>query len=139
MKLRQFWITRVEAAWEERSIIWLSGVRRVGKTSLCQSLHNVEYFDCELPSVRRQLEEVELFLKNNIGKRIILDEIHRLTNPSEILKIAADHFPSIKIIATGSSTLGASTKFGDALTGRKTELWLTPMLLLSPNYLGIKT
>jgi predicted AAA+ superfamily ATPase len=41
------------------------------------------------------------------GKRLILDEIHRLDNPSEILKIAADHYPEVKIIATGSSTLGA--------------------------------
>jgi len=43
------------------------------------------------------------------------------------VKIAADHFPSTKIIATGSSTLGASSKFRDPLTGRKIEIWLTPM------------
>ena len=36
-------------AWKERSVIWLSGVRRAGKTVLCQSLPDVEYFDCELP------------------------------------------------------------------------------------------
>jgi hypothetical protein len=43
------------------------------------------------------------------------------------LKIAADHFLKTKILATGSSTLGASTKFRDTLAGRKEELWLTPM------------
>ena len=59
----------------------------------------------------------------------MLDEVHRLDNPSEILKIAADHYPTVKIIATGSSTLSASKKFKDTLAGRKTELWLTPMLL----------
>jgi predicted AAA+ superfamily ATPase len=32
-------------------------------------------------------------------------------------------------IATGSSTLGASAKFKDTLTGSKKELWLTPLLL----------
>jgi predicted AAA+ superfamily ATPase len=57
-----------------------------------------------------------------------MDEVHRLANPSEILKIAADHFPKIKIVATGSSTLGASAKFKDTLAGRKYELWLTPMI-----------
>jgi len=46
------------------------------------------------------------------------------------VKIAADHFPSTKIIATGSSTLGASSKFRDTLTGRKIEIWLTPMNLI---------
>ena len=55
----------------------------------------------------------------------MLDEIHRLPNPSEMLKIAADHYPRTRVIATGSSTLGASTKFRDTLAGRKRDLWLT--------------
>ena len=59
----------------------------------------------------------------------MLDEIHRLQNPSELLKIAADHYPRTHIIATGSSTLGASKKFRDTLAGRKRDLWLTPMCL----------
>jgi len=133
---RKIWQNLIEEAWQYRSIIWLSGVRRAGKTSLCKSLDNTSYYDCELPSIRRQFEDVELFLKNNDEKRLILDEIHRLPNPSEILKIAADHFPKIKIIATGSSTLGASSKFWDTLTGRKTELWLTPMLLAESKLFG---
>jgi len=57
-----------------------------------------------------------------------LDEIHRLPNPSELLKIASDHYSDVKIIATGSSTLGASAKFRDTLAGRKEEIWLTPMI-----------
>ncbi|MDD5544335.1 MAG: ATPase, partial [Acidobacteriia bacterium] len=43
------------------------------------------------------------------------------------MKIAADHFKTIKVIATGSSTLSAKQKFRDTLTGRKTELLLTPL------------
>ncbi len=61
-------------------------------------------------------------------KRVVLDEIPRLPNPSELLKIAADHFPDRCILATGSSTLGASSRFRDTLAGRKSELWLTPMI-----------
>ena len=57
----------------------------------------------------------------------VLDEIHRLPNPSELLKIAADHYPDIRILSTGSSTLGASARFRDTLAGRKQEVWLTPM------------
>ncbi len=105
------------------------GLRRVGKTSLCKSLDNTEYFDCERPRVRQLLEDPEGFLQSQKGKRIVFDEIHRLENPSEILKLAADHYPEVKIIATGSSTLGASAKFKDTLTGRKREIWLTPLLL----------
>lgn len=128
MVRRQFWIKQVEEAWRDRSVIWLSGVRRVGKTFLCRSLPRVAYFDCELPRVRRELQDPEAFLAGVVGKRVVLDEIHRLQRPTELLKIAADHFPAVRIIATGSSTLGATTKFRDTLAGRKRDLWLTPMI-----------
>ena len=128
MKTRTYWLTRIESAWETRSVIWLYGVRRVGKTVLCQSLDEVEYLDCELPRVRRVLEDPEAFLDSAGGKRVVLDEVQRLPNPSELLKIAADHYPKVQLIATGSSTLQASAKFRDSLTGRKAELWLTPMM-----------
>jgi predicted AAA+ superfamily ATPase len=103
-------------------------VRRVGKTCIVRSLPEIEYFDCELPGVRRQLSDPEGFLGRLRGRRAALDEIHRLPNPSEFLKIAADHFPDVRVIATGSSTLQASTKFSDTLTGRKADIWLTPMV-----------
>lgn len=129
MVKRQFWIKKIEDAWKRRSIIWLAGVRRVGKTVLSQSIPDTEYFDCELPRVRRIMEDPQAFFDNVKNKKIVLDEIHRLKNPSELLKIAADHYPKIKIIATGSSTLGISTKFKDTLAGRKVELLLTPMII----------
>jgi predicted AAA+ superfamily ATPase len=72
----------------------------------------------------------ESFLDSLRGKRIVLDEIHRLQNPSELLKIAADYHSRTHIVAIGSSTLGASRKFRDTLAGRKRDLWLAPMCLL---------
>jgi predicted AAA+ superfamily ATPase len=128
MVRRQFWIERIQQAWQRRSVLWLAGVRRVGKTVLSQSVPEVEYFDCELPRVRASMEDPQAFLAGLKGRRVVLDEIHRLGNPSELLKIAADYYPKTKIIATGSSTLGASAKFKDTLAGRKTELWLTPLM-----------
>jgi len=132
MVQRTFWLKLLESAWERKSIVWLAGVRRVGKTCLCQSIPNIEYFDCELPRIRRSMEDPESFWAGLKGKRVILDEIHRLSNPSEILKIAADHFPSIKVIATGSSTLQASTRFRDTLAGRKVEVEFMSLFPLSP-------
>jgi predicted AAA+ superfamily ATPase len=125
---RQYWLKLIEESWKKRSILWLSGVRRVGKTCLCKSLPGIEYFDCELPRTRREMEDPEAFLETLGTKRIVIDEIHRLGNPSELLKIASDHFPNLKIIATGSSSLGASSKFRDTLTGRKFEIWLSPLI-----------
>jgi len=127
MVQRKNWEKRVEQAWLERSVVWLAGVRRVGKTCLCQSLKNVVYHDCELPRIRRTMKDPEAFLDDLRGQRVVLDEIHRLANASELLKIAADHYSDVRIVATGSSTLGASVKFKDTLAGRKRDLWLTPM------------
>ena len=128
MVKRNFWINQINSLWKERTLIWLTGVRRAGKTYLCQALEKVEYFDCELPKTRKLMSDPEAFLEKLKNKRIVLDEIHRLDNPSELLKIATDHFNSIKIVATGSSTITASKKFKDTLTGRKIQLWLTPMI-----------
>ena len=126
---RRYWIRLIERAWAQRPVVWLSGVRRVGKTCLCQSLRKVEYFDCELPRVRRMMEDPQAFWEGLQGRRVVLDEIHRLPNPSELLKIAADHHPTVRVLATGSSTLGASARFRDTLTGRKRDIRLTPMTL----------
>ncbi len=128
MTRRSYWIDRVESAWRRRGVVWLSGVRRAGKTFLCGSLPRIEAFDCELPRVRRMLEDPEGFLGGLRGKRVVLDEVHRLATPSEILKIAADHYPDVRVLATGSSTLAARRKFRDTLAGRKEEVWLTPMI-----------
>ena len=125
---RATWESWIEKAWAERSILWLAGVRRSGKTTLCQALPDIEYFDCERPRVRQMLADPESFLEEHQGRRIVLDEVHRLPAPSELLKIAADHFPGTRILATGSSTLGASSRFRDTLAGRKRTLRLTPMI-----------
>jgi len=129
MVIRRQWVQLIEAAWRERPIVWLSGVRRVGKTCLGQSLPNVTYFDCELPRVRQTMTDPQGFWESLPGGRVVLDEVHRLPNPSELLKIAADHFPRLRVLATGSSTLGASARFRDTLTGRKRDIRLTPMTL----------
>jgi len=85
--------------------------------------------NCDLPSVARRLEDPELFFRSHPGNTVIvLDEVHRLPDPSRILKIAADAFPRLKILATGSSTLAATRKFRDTLTGRKIVLVLPPVL-----------
>src|SRR3989338_8560964 len=124
---RSFWLKKIEELWKRKNLIWLYGVRRVGKTYLCRSIPCIEYFDCELPRVRRMFDDPQELFKNIKVKKIVIDEIHRLGNPSEVLKIGADYYQDIKIIATGSSTLGSSAKFRDNLTGRKTDLWLLPI------------
>ena len=129
MIIRAFWLERIRAAWRKRPVVWLAGVRRVGKTTLARMLSDAVYLNCDLPSVQRRLEDPELFYRSQPrGSVIVLDELHRLADPSGTLKIAADGFAHLRILATGSSTLAATRKFRDTLTGRKAGLVLLPVL-----------
>jgi predicted AAA+ superfamily ATPase len=126
---RIYWQQRINSAWERASIVWLTGVRRVGKTTLARSISgDAEYLNCDLPSTADQLLDPERFYKSFRRKILILDEVHQLPEPSRILKIAADAFPRIKVLATGSSTFAATTKFRDSLSGRKRVVHLLPVL-----------
>lgn len=140
MYKRPFWIKRIVQAWKERSIIWLSGVRRVGKTTLAGMLPDQVYLNCDLPSVCRRLADPEFFYDSlEKGTTVVFDEVHRLEDPSRLLKIAADVYPHLKVLATGSSTLVATRKFRDSLAGRKQMIYLPPVLWLEcSDAFGIK-
>ncbi len=133
---RPFWERLLQSELSRRPVVWLAGVRRSGKTVLCRAVAESGYFDCELPSVRRACEDPEGFLKARGPGLIVLDEVHRLDDPAQLLKIAADHFPETRIIATGSSTLGASARFKDTLTGRKAEVVLYPLCSADADFPG---
>ena len=125
---RPFWIQRLNEAWKQAPIVWLSGVRRVGKTVIAQSLQGTEFLNCDLPSTAERLRDPESFFRSVKSPIIVLDEVHQLPDPSRLLKIAADAFPKLKVLATGSSTLAATQKFRDSLTGRKRSVKLVPVL-----------
>lgn len=42
MVRRSYWIEAIEGLWAEKSVVWLAGVRRAGKTFLCRSLPGAE-------------------------------------------------------------------------------------------------
>jgi predicted AAA+ superfamily ATPase len=127
MTPRPFWHDRIEAAWRKAPIVWLSGVRRVGKTTLAGTIAGAEIVNCDLPSSQQLLADPEAFYRSLSPPRIVLDEVHQLPDPSRVLKIGADAFPQLKILATGSSTLAATRKFRDSLTGRKRHVHLVPV------------
>lgn len=129
MIARPYWLERIRSAWKKRPVVWLAGVRRAGKTTLARMLPETVYLNCDLPSDARRLDDPELFYRAlPKGAVVVLDEVHRLADPSRVLKIAADAYPHLRVLATGSSTLAATRKFRDTLTGRKSVLHLTPVL-----------
>jgi predicted AAA+ superfamily ATPase len=108
-----FWLHRLEDAWREAPIAWLAGVRRSGKTPLAKSLDadRIHFVNCDLPIVEDQVVRPDLFYQEIRNPIVVFDEIHQLKEPSRLLKIGADMFPGLKILATGSSSLAASRKF----------------------------
>ena len=86
---------------------------------MAQSLPDAEWLNCNLPGVAERLREPESFFRSVRKPLVVFDVVHQLPDPSRLLKIGADEFPKLKILATGSSTLAATQKFRDSLTGRK--------------------
>jgi predicted AAA+ superfamily ATPase len=125
---RIIWKERLERAWKQVPLVWLAGVRRVGKTVLARELGDSEFLNCDLPGEARRLEDPEAFFRSIRKPLVVFDEVHQLPDPSRVLKIATDAFPHLRVLATGSSTLAASRKFRDTLTGRKRVVGLTPVL-----------
>lgn len=134
---RPSWRRRVEEAWKNVPIVWLTGVRRVGKTTLAKGIEGAMYLNCDLPSTAERLSDPERFLRS-VGKSpVVFDEIHQLPDPTRLLKIAADEFPKLRVLATGSSTLAATGKFRDSLSGRKRVVHLLPVLASELEAFGI--
>jgi len=130
MVTREFWLNRIHRAWERAPIVWLAGVRRIGKTTLVRMLPAAEThcLNCDAPRSAQAVADPEFFFSQLKRPIVIFDEVHQLPDPTRLLKIAADEFPKLKVIATGLSTLAAARKFRDMLTGRKRLVCLRPVL-----------
>ena len=92
---RPFWLQRIEQAWGEAPIVWLSGVRRSGKTALAESLDSdkVLFLNCDLPGIEGMVADPEFLFRSCTKPIVVFDEIHRLRYPSRVLKIGADLQP----------------------------------------------
>jgi len=79
MKPRPFWIERLRAGWASRPVVWLAGVRRVGKTTLARMLDDAIYVNCDLPSSARRLEDPEVFYRGLPGNATVVLDSTRST------------------------------------------------------------
>jgi len=78
------WLSCIDALWAKAPIVWLSGVRRVGKTTLARSLPDAEFLNCDLPSAQMRLGDPEAFYRSLSKPCLILDEVHQLPDPSRV-------------------------------------------------------
>ncbi|MFZ2975986.1 MAG: ATP-binding protein [Candidatus Moraniibacteriota bacterium] len=129
---------QIEAELFKGKAIIIYGARQVGKTTLAKQIiekygEEANYFDCELLSVRQNLEIPEVNrLKSYLGryKLVVLDEMQKMSNAGTILKILVDHCPEIQIIATGSSSFEMANKTSEPMTGRAKRFTLYPFSII---------
>lgn len=123
----------------KRQNLFVAGPRQAGKTSLlflvmdhlrAQGVpdERIRYLDLEFPELRGTLDEgfgtLLSYLERSGFKAespafLLLDEVHLLQEPSNLLKLLADHAPQIQVIFTGSSSLQIRQKFTDSMAGRQ--------------------
>lgn len=129
---------QIESRLFQGKAIIVYGARQVGKTTLVKQIigkygENAHYFDCELLSVRQNLEIPETDrLKSFLGKYkiVVLDEMQKVPNAGTILKILVDHCPEIQVIATGSSSFELANKTSEPMTGRAIRFILYPFSVI---------
>jgi len=130
--------------WLERDeIIVILGARQIGKTSLLRYLKHtldaqgkstifIDLEDIELRNAIKNARDLTNYLQTlgwEKGKRqyVFLDEIHYIENATSVLKYVHDHYPELKFIVTGSSSLKLKFKMAEPLTGRKVVFILYPL------------
>jgi len=120
---------------ERRKIVILYGARQVGKTTLVQEIlkdlpFKVLAIDGDLLNYREVLSSQNLAkLEELVGgyELLFIDEAQNIPNIGVNLKILYDHFPNLRIIATGSSSFELANQVMEPLTGRKVTFRLYPI------------
>ena len=119
----------------DKKMVFISGPRQVGKTTLAMSLlkNEASYLNWDIPAHREAILKRELPLTD----LWCFDEIHKYKSWRDYLKGIYDEFhTSHQILVTGSARLDLLRKSGDSLQGRYYHLRLHP---LSVKELGLIT
>ncbi len=120
-----------------RQMIFLSGPRQVGKTTIAKQVKNISaYINWDVQEHRTVITSgpynvIEKFSLNNaekVGGIIVFDELHKYTKWRDFLKGFFDIYGEMfKIIVTGSSRLNVFKKSGDSLMGRYFSYTVYPL------------
>ncbi len=135
MKIRRLLAGVVAQALRAFPVVALLGPRQVGKTTLAHDLSYDGpaplYLDLEFDSDRRKLDEAELYLRQQVGRLVVIDEIQRRPNLFPLLRAlvderirggeAAGHF-----LVLGSASRDLLRQSSESLAGRIAYLELSP-------------
>lgn len=135
-------LKELEKRIEDKEIIVVTGMRRVGKTTLFKmifdklSSKNKVFFDMENPLDQKLFEEEDynniwanlkqFNITNSERAFIFIDEIQTKPEIIKIIKYLYDHY-NVKFFLTGSSSFYLKNLFPESLSGRKTIFELYPL------------
>ncbi|MEW5896994.1 MAG: ATP-binding protein [Nanoarchaeota archaeon] len=126
-----------------RQIIALTGLRRVGKTTLMLKIaedslqkfgrRNVIYFSFD-EFRRTRIDEVMDIYSSLLAKDLerenylfLFDEVQKIKDWEEQIKRIYDLYPKIKLVLSGSESLFIKKKSRESLTGRMFEFQIKPL------------
>lgn len=117
-----------------KEVLVLLGARQVGKTTLVKRIFpKADYLIVDNEPIKRALERydpaVYKQLLNVNSAFVVVDEIHKLSDPGRAAKIFFDQLPGFKLIITGSSAFNIKNKASESLAGRKIGYHLYPLSL----------
>lgn len=126
----------------EEQLAFISGVvmlgpRQVGKTTLARHLASQRkeaalYLDMERPADRRRLQDADAFLREQVGKLVVIDEIHRAPALFEVLRGIIDDRRAANeragnFLLLGSAAIDLLRQASETLAGRVAYLELGPI------------
>jgi predicted AAA+ superfamily ATPase len=123
----------------EGKMVFVSGPRQVGKTTLAKQLlgpHDagLTYYNWDNPLTRRRYPGDPSFFLEHLGRSqhrlIVFDEIHKRRQWKNMLKGIYDSVErDIRFLVTGSARLDMLRRSGDSLVGRHVLFHLFPLSL----------
>lgn len=136
---RQIYSKNLEALLPVRQMLFLTGPRQVGKTTLVKRLLKAQphslYLNWDVPDDRKVIQLNAKFYQAAAAKHgqrslVALDEIHKKSGWKNFLKGLYDEASKqCKFICTGSGRLDLFQKGGDSLAGRYLLFHLWPLTL----------
>ncbi|MCB1107020.1 MAG: ATP-binding protein [Chlamydiia bacterium] len=142
MYIPQNQLERLNSSIKPGKVIIIYGARRVGKTTLIKKYlekeANALFVTGEDFFVQSQLSSSSIEkLQGFVGDHdlLVIDEAQYIPDIGRNLKLLVDHFPHLRILATGSSTFDLAKQIGEPLTGRKTTLRMYPLSQIELNHI----
>lgn len=116
-------------------VLVIYGPRRAGKTTLIKNFIPNSGFKCRYETGDDRVlcdvfksERLDVLTKTFAQDEVlIIDEAQRVPNLGHGLKILVDGLPSLRVIASGSSSFEIAGQVGEPLTGRKSTVTLYPI------------